>query len=179
MSRIWKGISWQPRREESFVTTQIANTSYYKSLEQLANSANKWMTWKMKLSHEGVCRALRTLTERSQFLAASLRNSLTTGTLRFRQDASDSPTTSIKCHQGPSSPLLGKKLKRQRKLSSSSSSDEPLVPRTQAHQKTLTATTRMDTPSNPKKGTFRAIALNVSDPAPQFKYPDLQSQLST
>ena len=129
------------------------------------------MTWRRKLSHEEGCRALRTLTERNQFLAASLGNSLTTGTLRFRQDASDSPTTSTKCHQGPSSPLLGKKLKRQRKLSCSSSSDEPLVPRTQAHQKTLTATTRMDSPSDPKKGTFRAIAPNVFSSSTPIQIP--------
>ena len=64
-------------------------------------------------------------------------------------------------HQGPSKPLLGKKLKRQRKFSSSSSSDEPLVPRAKAQQKQLTATTRMDTPTDPKKGKFRAIAPNV------------------
>ena len=53
-------------------------------------------------------------------------------------------------HQGPSKPLLGKKLKRQRKFSSSS-----------FVQKQLTATTRMDTPTDPKKGKFRAIAPNV------------------
>ena len=33
-------------------STQIANTPYYKSLEQLAKSGNEWMTWKRKLSHE-------------------------------------------------------------------------------------------------------------------------------
>ena len=55
------------------------------------------MTRKRKLSHEQGCRAHRTLTERNQLLAASLRNSLTTGTLRFRQDALESPTTSTKC----------------------------------------------------------------------------------
>ena len=33
-------------------STQIANTPYYKSLEQLAKSVNEWMTWKTKLSHE-------------------------------------------------------------------------------------------------------------------------------
>ena len=93
-------------------SAQIANTPYYKSLEQLAKSANEWMTWKRKLFHEEGCRALRTLTERNQLLAACLRNILTTGTLRFRQGASDSPITSTKCHQGPSKPLLGKKLKR-------------------------------------------------------------------
>ena len=42
-------------------------------------------------------RALRTLAERYQLLAVSLRNSLTTGTLRFRQDTSDSPTSNAKC----------------------------------------------------------------------------------
>ena len=210
-------------------STQIANTPYYKSLEQLAKSAKEWMTWKRKLSHEKGYRALRTLTERNQLLAASLRKSFTTGTRRFRQDASDSPTTSTKCkleslllsnpnsvevfskmanrksgkqlfkcfghkiiritpstyitaagkvikkrdislrlknpqvsgHQGPSKPLLGEKMRRLRKFSSSSSSDEPLVPRAKAQQKQLTATTRMDTPTDPKKWKFRAIAPNV------------------
>ena len=78
-------------------TTKIANTPYYKSPEQLAKSSNEWMTWKKKLSHEEGCRALGTLTERNQLLAVSLRISLTTGTLRFRQDATDSPTTNVKC----------------------------------------------------------------------------------
>ena len=187
------------------------------------------MTRKRKLSHEQGCRAHRTLTERNQLLAASLRNSLTTGTLRFRQDALEAPTTSTKCkleslllfspnpvevfrkvanresgkhffkcfedkiirvspstyitaagkvvskndislrfknsqdsgHQGPSKPLLGKKLKRQRKLSSSSSSDESLIPRAKAQQRQLTATTRLATPTDPQQGNFRAIAPNV------------------
>ena len=146
------------------------------------------------------CRALGTLTERNQLLVASLRNSLTIGTLRFTQDAIDSPRTSAKCkleslllsnpnsvevfrkranrksgkqlferfwdktitvtpstyftaavkiitksyvslklknpqvsgRHGPSKALLGKRLRRQRKFSSSSSSDELLVPKAQA-----------------------------------------------
>ena len=204
-------------------TTQIANTPYYKSLEQLAKSANEWMIWKKKLSHEEGCRALRTLTERDQLLAASLRNNLTTGTLRFRQDAIKSPTTSTKCkleslllsspnsvevfrkvanrksgkqlfkrygnkiikatpstyimaagkvirksdislrlrnpqvsgRQGPSKPLLGKRLKRQRKISSSSSSDERLVPKAQTQQKQLAAATRLAVPTGRQQGKVR------------------------
>ena len=77
--------------------TQIANRPYYRSLEQLTKSANEWTVWNNKLTHEEGCRALRTLTERKQFLAAFLRNSLTTGTLSFRQDTVDSPTCNTKC----------------------------------------------------------------------------------
>ena len=49
----------------------------------------------------------------------------------------------ISGRQGPSKPLLGKQLERESKLSSSSSSDEILVPRAQAQQKQLAATTRL------------------------------------
>ena len=210
-------------------STHIANTPYYKSLEQLAKSANERMTWLSKLSHEEGCRVLRTLTEINQLLAASLRNSLITGTLRFRQDALESPTASTKCkleslllyspnsvevfrkvanrksgkqlfkyfghkiiritpstyitaagkvirksdislrlknsqvsgHQGPSKPLLGRTLKRQRNFSSSSSSDKPLIPRAKAQQKQLTATIRLATPADSQQGKFRVIAPNV------------------
>ena len=74
-------------------TTDPCYTRYYRSLEQLAISA----IWKKKLTHEEGCRALRTLSERNQPLAASLRNILTTGTLSFRQDAMDSPIFNAKC----------------------------------------------------------------------------------
>ena len=67
------------------------------SVEQLAKPANEWMVWKNKLTHEECCRALRTLMERKQLLAAYLRNSLTTETLIFRQDTIDTPPTSAKC----------------------------------------------------------------------------------
>ena len=45
---------------------QIANTTYYRSLEQLAKSANEWMVWKKKVAHEEGCGVLSTLTERNQ-----------------------------------------------------------------------------------------------------------------
>ena len=67
------------------------------SVEQLAKPANEWMVWKNKLTHEECCRALRTLTESKQLLAAYLRSILTTETLIFRQDTIDTPPTSAKC----------------------------------------------------------------------------------
>ena len=82
-------------------STSVADTPYYRSLEQLAKSTNGWMVWKEMLSHEGCCRALRTLTDRNQLLAASLRNSLTVGTLRFRPDTTDLSISKSKvnlCH---------------------------------------------------------------------------------
>ena len=74
-------------------------------------------------------------------------------------------------HQGPSKPLLGKKLKRQRKFSFSSSSDEILIPGANAQQKQLTATTRLAAPTDPQQGQFRAIAPNVIRSSTTFRTP--------
>ena len=185
---------YQSRGVSPKVDRSDRNTPYYRSLEQLAKSANEWMIWKKNLTLEKSYRALRTLTERNQLLPASLRKSLTTGTLR--QDAMDSPKSNAKCkleslllsnsnsvevfraiansksgkelfkrywdrtvkvttstyftdagkvirktdiplslnnsqvsgRQGPCKPVTGKRMKRQMKFSSSSSSDKLLVP---------------------------------------------------
>ena len=72
--------------------------------------------------------------------------------------------------QGHSKPLLGKKLKRQRKFSSSSSSDEFLIPKAKAQQKQLAATTRLAVPTGPLQGKFRSLPVKL-DPAVQFELP--------
>ena len=54
------------------------------SLESLAQSANQWLTLKNPLSHQEGVKALKTLTERNQVLAATLRSNLSAGNLRFR-----------------------------------------------------------------------------------------------
>ena len=56
--------------------------------------ANEWMVWKMMLSHEEGYRALRTLTDHHQLIAASPRTSLTSGTQIFRSDTTDLSTSS-------------------------------------------------------------------------------------
>ena len=64
-------------------TESVANTPHYRALESLAHSANQWLTLKKSLSHQEGVKALRTLTERNQVLAATLRSNLSAGTLRF------------------------------------------------------------------------------------------------
>ena len=65
-------------------TESIADTPHYCALEILAHSANQWLTLKKSLSHQEGVKALKTLTERNQVLAATLRSNLSAGTLRFR-----------------------------------------------------------------------------------------------
>ena len=65
-------------------TESIAETPHYRTLENLAKSASQWLTLKKSLSHQEGVKALRTLTERNQVLAATLISKLSAGTLRFR-----------------------------------------------------------------------------------------------
>ena len=65
-------------------TESVAETPHYRALESLAKSAYQWLTLKKTLSHQEGVKALRTLTERNQVLAATLRANLSAGTLRFR-----------------------------------------------------------------------------------------------
>ena len=65
-------------------TESVADTPHYRALESLAHSANQWLTLKKSFSHQEGVKALRTLTERNQVLAATLRSNLFAGTLRFR-----------------------------------------------------------------------------------------------
>ena len=64
----------------------IADTRYYQALEHLAKSAGRWMSMKKTLSQDEGTKTLRTLTDRNQTLAASLRKIFSTGTLRFCSD---------------------------------------------------------------------------------------------
>ena len=65
-------------------TESVSDTPHYRALESLAKSANQWLTLKKSLSHQEGDKALKTLTERNQVLAATLRSNLSAGTLRFR-----------------------------------------------------------------------------------------------
>ena len=65
----------------------IADTPYYQALEDLAKSAGRCMSMKKTLSHNKGTKALRTLSDPNQILAASLCNNLSIGTLRFRSDS--------------------------------------------------------------------------------------------
>ena len=65
-------------------TDSVLDTPHYRALENLAHSANQWLTLKKSLSHQEGVKALKTLTERNQVLAATLRSNLSAGTLRFR-----------------------------------------------------------------------------------------------
>ena len=65
-------------------TESVADTPHYRALESLAHSANQWLTLKKSLTHQEGVKALKTLTERNQVLAATLRSNLSAGTLRFR-----------------------------------------------------------------------------------------------
>ena len=65
-------------------TDSVSDTPHYRALESLALSANQWLTLKKSLSHQEGVKALKTLTERNQVLAATLRSNLSAGTLRFR-----------------------------------------------------------------------------------------------
>ena len=65
-------------------TDSVSDTPHYRALENLAHSANQWFTLKKSLSHQEGVKALKTLTERNQVLAATLRSNLSAGTLRFR-----------------------------------------------------------------------------------------------
>ena len=88
----------EKRREAPrFKTTSdsVADTPYNQALEDLAISAVKWTSIKNTVSHEEETNALRTLIDRNQILAVSLRKNLSTGTLRFRSDSFlPSPTKS-------------------------------------------------------------------------------------
>ena len=65
-------------------TESVADTPHYRALESLAQSANQWLTLKKSLTHQEGVKALKTLTERNQVLAATVRSNLSAGTLRFR-----------------------------------------------------------------------------------------------
>ena len=65
-------------------TESVADTPHCRARESLAHSANQWLTLKKSFSHQEGLKALRTLTERNQVLAATLRSNLSAGTLRFR-----------------------------------------------------------------------------------------------
>ena len=65
-------------------TDSVADTPHYRALESLAQSANQWLSLKKSLTHQEGVKALKTLTERNQVLAATLRSNLSAGTLRFR-----------------------------------------------------------------------------------------------
>ena len=65
-------------------TESVADTPHYRPLESLAQSAKQWLTLKKSLTHQEGVKALKTLTERNQDLAATLRSNLSAGTLRFR-----------------------------------------------------------------------------------------------
>ena len=65
-------------------TDSVSDTPHYRALESLAHSANQWLTLKKSLSHHEGVKALKTLTERNQVLAATLRSNLSAGSLRFR-----------------------------------------------------------------------------------------------
>ena len=56
----------------------------YRALENLAKSANQWLALKKTLTNDEGVKTLKTLTERNHFLAATLWLSLSTGTLRLR-----------------------------------------------------------------------------------------------
>ena len=62
----------------------VADTPHYRTLESLAHSANQWLTLKKSLLHQEGVKVLRTLTERNQVLAATLRSNLSAGTLRLQ-----------------------------------------------------------------------------------------------
>ena len=64
-------------------TESVSETPHYRALENLAKSENQWLTLKKTLSHDEGVRALKTLTERNQVLAATIRANLSSGTLCF------------------------------------------------------------------------------------------------
>ena len=66
------------------LTDSVSNTPHYRALENLAHSANQWLTLKKSLSHQEGVKVLKTLTDRNQVLAATLRSNLSAGTFRFR-----------------------------------------------------------------------------------------------
>ena len=74
-------------------TDSVADTPHYRALESLAQSANQWLSLKKSLTHQEGVKALKTLTERNQALAATLRSNLSAGTLRFRNQM---PTEQIR-----------------------------------------------------------------------------------
>ena len=74
-------------------TDSVADTPHYRALESLAQSANQWLSLKKSLTHQEGVKALKTLTERNQVLAATLRSNLSAGTLRFRNQM---PTEQIR-----------------------------------------------------------------------------------
>ena len=80
-------------------TESVSDTPYYRALESLAQYADQWLTLKKSLSHQEGVKALKTLTERNQVLAATLRSNLSAGTLRFRnQMTTDQILPSIPKH---------------------------------------------------------------------------------
>ena len=74
-------------------TDSVADTPHYRALESLAQSANQWLSLKKSLTHQEGVKALKTLTERNQVLAATLRSNLSAVTLRFRNQM---PTEQIR-----------------------------------------------------------------------------------
>ena len=74
-------------------TESVADTPHYRALESPAHSANQWLTLKKSLKHQEGVKALKTLTERNQVLAATLRSNLYAGMLRFRNQM---PTEQIR-----------------------------------------------------------------------------------
>ena len=77
-------------------------------------------------------------------------------------------------------------MKRQRTFSSFSSSDELLVPKAQAQQRQLSASTKLAVPAVPLRGKFRAIAPSanrtttpIQIPRPPIPVVDLTRSLSS
>ena len=64
-------------------TESVSETPPYRALGNLAKSTNQWLALKKTLSHDEGIKALKTLTERNQVLASTLRANLSSGTLRF------------------------------------------------------------------------------------------------
>ena len=65
-------------------TDFVSETPHYRALESLAKSANQWLALKKTLTNDEGVITIKTLTEQNRVLAATLRLSLLTGTLRLR-----------------------------------------------------------------------------------------------
>ena len=63
---------------------KVVRMGQFKALENVARSANQWLTHMKTISHGEELRTLKTLTERNEILAATLRSNLSGGTIRFR-----------------------------------------------------------------------------------------------
>ena len=64
--------------------SSLSETPYYKTLKNLAKSANQWLVLKKTLTHDEGIKTLEIFTERNQVLAATFRFKLSSGTLQFR-----------------------------------------------------------------------------------------------